>query len=224
MFSLNVATALQYVRRALDELTSVEEIGMIASPDSLDLETMVEGAMVEAAVRVHENASVLYLDGQRGWDGEQFYVEGDDEGVAVILKATVPMVRVVSIKASDSDYTITEFLPEDSAEARKQKNKYTRGTYDDPRAVLNKVNNQEDSGSDHTPCITYYSMREEGELPEFIYEYVPYPEINETEMEICPRLEYAVLNEITAMVLESLGEMEKAKMHRERYAHYMQKR
>lgn len=224
MFSLNVATALQYVRRALDELTSVEEIGMIASPDSLDLETMVEGAMVEAAVRVHENANVLYLDGQMGWEGDQFTAEGDDEGVGVKLKATVPMVRVVSIKASDSDYTITEFLPEDSAEARKQKNKYTRGTYDDPRAVLNKVNNQEDSGSDHTPCITYYSMREEGELPEFTYEYVPYPEINETEMEICPRLEYAVLNEITAMVLESLGEMEKAKMHRERYAHYMQKR
>lgn len=224
MFSLNVATALQYVRRALDELTSVEEIGMIASPDSLDLETMVEGAMVEAAVRVHENANVLYLDGKMGYDGEDFSLEGDDEGVGVKLKATVPMVRVVSIKASDSDYTITEFLPEDSAEARKQKNKYTRGTYDDPRAVLNKVNNQEDSGSDHTPCITYYSMREEGELPEFTYEYVPYPEINETEMEICPRLEYAVLNEITAMVLESLGEMEKAKMHRERYAHYMQKR
>jgi hypothetical protein len=224
MFSLNVATALQYVRRALDELTSVEEIGMIASPDSLDLETMVEGAMVEAAVRVHENANVLYLDGQMGWEGDQFTAEGDDEGVGVKLKATVPMVRVVSIKASDSDYTITEFLPEDSAEARKQKNKYTRGTYDDPRAVLNKVNNQEESGSDHTPCITYYSMREEGELPEFTYEYVPYPEINETEMEICPRLEYAVLNEITAMVLESLGEMEKAKMHRERYAHYMQKR
>lgn len=217
MFSLNVATALQYVRRALDELTSVEEIGMIASPDSLDLETMVEGAMVEAAVRVHENANVLYLDGEKGaldTDYSAQLVTGD---TAVKLTALVKMVRVVSVKASDSDIVITEFLPEDSAEARKQKNEFVRGTYDDPRAVLNKV-----WEGDHKPVITYYTAQ--GTLPTFTYEYIPYPEVVETEIEICPRLEYAVLNEITAMVFESLGEMEKAKMHRERYAHYMQKR
>lgn len=216
MFSLNVATALQYVRRALDELTSVEEIGMIASPDSLDLETMVEGVMVEAAVRVHENANTLYLDGEKGSIGEDYKAELVSGDTAVKLKALKKMVRVLSVKASDSDITITEFLPEDSAEARKQKNEFIRGTYDDPRAVLDKV-----WEGDHMPVITYYTAQ--GVLPTFVYEYVPYPEMVETEISVCPRLEYAVLNEIAAMVFESLGEKEKAQIHRERYAHYMQK-
>jgi hypothetical protein len=215
MFSLNVATALQYVRRALDELTSVEEIGMIASPDSLDLETMVEGAMVEAAVRVHENANKLYLDGERGVLDTDYKVKLASDN-SVVLEAQEMMVRVLSVKASDSDVIITEFLPEDSAEARKQKNEYVRGTYDDPRAVLNKV-----WAGDYLPIITYYSAKDA--LPQFVYEFIPYPEMIEREIKICSRLEFAVLNEITAMVFESLGEGERAQVHRARYAHYMQK-
>lgn len=206
MFQLGISAACAYVRKSLDELTSVEDIGMLASPDAIDLHKIVEASIVEAAVRVHEKASSLVMEGVKGSKGTDYDTSMNaDKSVSVtVLK---PAVRILSLKASDSDIVITEFIPEDSAEGRKQRNPHVRGTYDDPRAILMKVWN-----GDHRPVMTYYCAKDS--LPEFTFEYVPYPVIEEAVVEICPRLEYAVLNELTAMVMDSLGLNERAALHR----------
>lgn len=235
MYQLSISAACSYVRRVLDELTSVEEIGMLVSPDAVDIHKLVEGAIVEATVKVHNNAPSIMIDGKVAEpdtvdaDGniiqKDYGTAIDKNGVMTITMHT-DVVRIASVKANDSDIVVCDIIPEDSAEGRKQLNKYTRGIPDDPRVVLQK----KWAGS-HTPILKYYTFsplpkaEAEEEVPDTRSVeicYVPYPVIEETIVEISPKLEYAVLNEITAMVLDSLNEHEKASLYREKSINYMQ--
>lgn len=215
MFQLGISAACAYVRKSLDELTSVEDIGMLASPDAIDLHKIVENSIIEAAVRVHEKASSVLMEGVQGKSGTDFTAKANDDK-SVTITMSNKAVRIISIQSKhtiESKATsniITDLIPEDSAEGRKQKNPFVCGTYDDPRVVINKV-----WAGDHKPIMTYYSVHE-NELPELVVEYVPYPAIEENVIEICSRLEYAVLNELTAMVMDSYGLTERAAQHRNR--------
>ena len=213
MFQLSISAACAYVRRVLDELTSVEEIGMLVSPDAVDIHRLVEGAIVEAAVKIHSLAPSLMLDGVRGVAQEDYDVSVNNK--IITLRMLKDTVRIVSVQASDSAFVVSDLIPEDSAEGRKQLNMYVRGVPDDPRVVLAKEWN-----GDHRPVLRYYTT--EASQPEVALYYVPYPRIEETIVEICPRLEYAVLNELAAMVLDSLNEHDKASLYREKAVKYME--
>lgn len=207
MFQLSIGAACAYVRRVLDELTSVEEIGMLVSPDAVDLHKLVEGSIVEAAVRIHNLAPAIMIDGVKGAEGADYSLE-NTQGVLKItmLKDTI---RIASVQASDSGIVVSDLIPEDSAEGRKQLNEYVRGVPDDPRVVLAKA-----WASDYCPILRYYTA--EAENPSVELYYVPYPVIEETIVNICPKLEYAVLNEVAAMVLDALNEHEKAGLYRDK--------
>lgn len=266
MYQLTIKAACSYVRKAMDELTSVEEIGMLVSPDAVDLHKLVQGSIVEAAAKVHSLAPSFMVDGVKGEYGKDYVASVTQDGVVtiVMLKDTA---RVASVQAVDSDVVVCDLIPEDSAEGRKQLNKYVRGVPDDPRVVLQKT-----WFKDYKPVLKYYTIvdipsvedipstasdlnenipeididgnvpgvdiedpnlpteEEEVELPDIeIMEanpvelhYVPYPEIRESVVEISPKLEYAVLSELTAMVLESLNEHDKAALYRDKSLKYME--
>ena len=204
------------VRRAIDELTSTEEIGMLIEPDSVNLHRLVEGFLVEAVVKTHTMAPTLALEGEDAKQDEDYSVELED-GVVTISMLT-PILRVLSVKCSDSDYILSDLIPENSAEGRKQLNKFVRGTYDDPRLVLLKKGN-----GDHKPRMKYYTTTEtDVENVSFDIEYIPYPELVEGVVMIAPRMEYAVLNQIVAMVLDSYRESELADRFRAKAKEYME--
>lgn len=212
MYQLSVQSAHSYVRKVLDELVSVDDIGMIADPDSVDLHRMVEGFLMEAAVKVHENAPSMLLNGQRAVLGEDYDASLNDGVITITMLQDT--IRMASLKVGESPI-VSDLIPEDSAEGRKQLNSYVRGVYDDPRVVLAKQ-----WAADHRPVFKYYST-EETELPDISLEYVPYPIIKDSIILICPRLEYAVLNEVTAMVLDGLSEHDKANLYRTKAKEYM---
>lgn len=224
MVQLSIGAACAYVRKILDELISVEEIGMIASPDAINLHKLVEGAIVEAVVKTHSSAPAIMIDGIVGTAGTD-YKEEWAKGVLGItmLKDTL---RIASVKAHDSEVIVTELIPEDSAEGRKQLNEYIRGVPDDPRVVLEKT-----WQDDNKPRLKYYTCanlagndtEEETTEKKSMVElcYVPYPVIDETIVLVCPRLEYAVLNEIAAMILDSINEHDKATLYRTKSKGYM---
>lgn len=214
MFQLSIQAACSYVRRVLDELVSVEDIGMLASPDAVDLHRMVEGFIEEAAVKVHNIAPSLMIDGVKAVAGEDYKAELKNG--AIVITMLRDTIRMASIKVADSPYVVSDLIPEDSAEGRKQLNRYTRGVYDDPRVVLAKQ-----WASDHRPVFIYYST-ESNTVPEINLEYVPYPFLVESIVEVCPRLEYAVLNEVTAMVLDGVSEHDKAAMYRAKATAYLE--
>ena len=215
MFQLTVKAALAYVRRAIDELTSAEEIGHLTEPDAIDLHRLVEGAMVEAVVKAYTLAPALSLEGESATESKDYTLELKD-GVVTITMLT-PTSRVLSVKCADSEVVLSDLIPENSAEGRKQLNKYVRGTYDDPRLVLLKKWN-----GDHMPRMKYYTTTLAEEELSFDIEFLPYPSLEEGVVKVASRLEYAVLNFIVASVLDSFRELDAAERYRVKAKEYME--
>ena len=207
MYQLSIISAASFVRTALDELETVEEIGLLVDADAVNLQRLVVNSIVEAVVKTHQGAASVLVDGNIGVLGEDYTAELEDNGVIVITMLQ-DTLRVASVQAGDSPIVLTDVVPENSAEGRKQQNKYVRGVPDDPRLVLQKRWSEP-----YRPVMKYYST-EEDICPDIILEYIPYPILNEAVIDICPQLEYAVLNELTAMILDSVNQHEKAALYR----------
>lgn len=207
MYQLSIISATAFVRTALDELTTVEETGMLVDADAVNLQRLVVNSIVEAVVKTHQGALPVLIDGNIGVQGEDYTAELDDNGVITITMLQ-DTLRVASVQAADSPVVLTDIVPEDSAEGRKQLNRYVRGVSDDPRVVLQKVWSEA-----YKPIFKYYST-EEDTCPAISLEYVPYPVLEEAVISISPQLEYAVLNELVAMVLDSVNQHEKAALYR----------
>lgn len=207
MYQLSIISAASFVRTALDELETVEEIGLLVDADAVNLQRLVVNSIVEAVVKTHQGAASVLVDGNIGVLDEDYTAELEDNGVIVITMLQ-DTLRVASVQAGDSPVVLTDVVPENSAEGRKQQNKYVRGVPDDPRLVLQKRWSEP-----YRPVMKYYST-EEDTCPDITLEYIPYPILNEAVIDICPQLEYAVLNELTAMILDSVNQHEKAALYR----------
>lgn len=217
MFPLTVKGALAYVRKAIDELTSVEDIGMLVSPDAVNLHRLVEGCMVEAVLKTYAQAPAESMEGVMAEEESDYKLIGLKDGVVTISFET-PIARMLSLRCVDSEIIVSDLVPENSAEARKQLNKYVRGTFDDPRVVLQKVWN-----GDNMPILKYYTTTKEGlDEVSFDIEVLPYPALVEGVVQIAARMEFPVLNNIVALVLDSYAQTELADRFRAKAKEYME--
>ena len=207
MYQLTVKGALAYVRRAMDELTTAEERGHLVDPDAIDMHRLVEGCIVESVVKAYAMATDLSLDGDAAEKGKDYDLELN-EGVVTISMKT-PTSRILSVKCADSSYVVSDLIPENSAEGRKQLNKYIRGTFDDPRLVLQKT-----WAGDHMPRMKYYTTTLPEERLSFDIEFLPYPCLEEGVVRIASRMEYVILNLIVASVLDSYQSFDAAERFR----------
>lgn len=229
MYQLSIISATSFVRTALDELETVEEIGLLVDADAVNLHRIVSNSICEAVVKTHLEADPSMISGNVATvkpeseeeNEEDLLAEEDleteeepafsvefDKGVVTItmLKDTL---RVASVHASDSLVVVGNIYPELSAEGRKQLNKYVRGAYDDPRVIMQK------KWSDtYRPVLKYYSALDENKCPDMTVEYVPYPVLTEDVVYISHQLEFAVLNELVAIILDSVNEHTKAALYR----------
>ena len=99
MFQLGISAACAYVRKSLDELTTVDDIGMVASPDAMDLHKIVEESIVEAAVKVHERASSLMMEGETATAGSNYKATADTKDkkiINIVFQKGSETVRIVS--------------------------------------------------------------------------------------------------------------------------------
>lgn len=222
MYQLSINSATSFVRTALDELTTVEEIGMLVDADAVNLQRLVVNSICEAVVKTHMGASPSMISGivatvsktkeeEANPEAEEdpvFSTELDTTSGVVTITMLKDTLRVVSVQAEDSPVVVCNIYPEHSAEGRKQLNKYVRGVSDDPRVVMQK------RWSDtYKPILKYYST-EQDTCPEITLEYIPYPVLQDAMVDVSPQLEYAVLNELVAMVLDSVKEHDKAALYR----------
>ena len=215
MKTLSIEQACAFVRTALDELQSAGDGDMLVSPDALDLRKQVEGTLEEAAVRIHLAAPAHMLDGTEGVLAVD-YDASKEETVAVITMKN-KTVRIASVKLADSLMPVTELVNEDSAEGRMQLDKHIQGAPDAPVAVIQKKR-----AGEWLPVVKYYTtnvarIEDNGVM----LEYVPYPELKDSAVQVCPQLEYAVLNELAAMVMENLSMADKAAVYRTRATEYL---
>ena len=73
---------------------------------------------------------------------------------------------------------------------------------------------------DYRPVLKYYTSAGGG-FDAIDLTYIPYPTIEETMVDISPKLEYAVLNEIVAMILDNMSLHDKAAIYRNKSVEYM---
>lgn len=217
MYPLTVKGALAYVRKAIDELTSVEDIGMLVSPDAVNLHKIVEASMVEAVLKTYEMAPAESMEGVVAEEESDYKLIRLKDGVVTISFET-PIARMLSLRCVDSEIIVSDLVPENSAEARKQLNKYVRGTFDDPRVVLQKVWN-----GDNMPILKYYTTTKMGlDEVSFDIEVLPYPALVEGVVQIASRMEFPVLNNIVALVLDAYKETELADRYRAKAKEYLE--
>lgn len=207
---LYLTDAQKFVRSRLDEISQTDSDMMLSTVDDRNLNKTVEECIEEAIRYIHLNAPVQMLEptySLKNEDGEtasedKVYVYEIEDGVVTVSVREMDLLRLVYFKAGDSNITITRTVPEDSPEGRMQLNEYVRGRSDSPILVLLQ-------GSDtYRPTYKYYSTTATDSFPFScgVYE-VPESKTDETGdyYEISTRLELAVLNQLTAMVLQSYG-------------------
>lgn len=207
MISLTLSNAFEFVRKSLDELDLDNNIGAAILQEDKDLYRLIESTIEEVVLDVHQKAPAVLVDGipaEISKDmGEVATMEVAEKVATISMKKDT--ARIVSLQAEDSSVVVTELLAEDSAEAHKQNDKYIRGTADSPRAVLLKK-----GAGNKLPRIKYYTLTDDSK--KITIEYVPYPEIKDSAINVSWQLYYPVLNWLVAAILEIVNEPEKAQI------------
>lgn len=160
-----------------------------------------EGGVQNVIVRTVQNWEVEVNEGEpsRTFDQEWY------KYTILLYDNKIPMLRLISLQMSDWTRPIQTLVNEDSAEYRKQRNRYLRGTNTKPIGALVRIAGR--------PAIELYSCTSNtATLTHF--EYVPEPEllpaVSPDHVEICEPLKYPCLNQITAHVLRSIGMVQEA--------------
>ena len=188
MISLTLSNAFEFVRKSLDELDLDNNIGAAILQEDKDLYRLIESTIEEVVLDVHQKAPAVLVD-----------------GITAEISKDMGEVATIEEVAEDSSVVVTELLAEDSAEAHKQNDKYIRGTADSPRAVLLKK-----GAGNKLPKIKYYTLTDDSK--KITIEYVPYPEIKDSAINVSWQLYYPVLNWLVAAILEIVNEPEKAQI------------
>lgn len=196
MIGLTLSEIREFVRTAIDEI-QVNESSFVPSDgmsyaDDEDMNTIIDSKVIEAITYVHKNSPTsLLLDAKR-FVADNSNTKIEDKEVTV----TIPdMMRLVLLKASDSNKVILEYVGEDDPKALMQYDKYCKSTYEDPVLVL--------SHNGDNKVLTYYSLKEDASDINVFDKvlYIPYPEIKEDKIDICKDVKLAILNHITGLVL-----------------------
>jgi len=217
---LYLSNAIEFVRSRMDELSYSNDDMIVPADDDRNFDNTVEKLLPEAAEYTYLAAPVTSVSPS---DGFQFRVTEDE--VFVFGNATfgsdsvqgglvgdvadlffdttnTGLRRILSLQYVESGIDITHFVPNDSPEARMQLNPYTKGTADNPVAVMRTA--QTGVG------IKYYSVNEGDESAMFQVRVITAPKYATDKSGayiFCPdRLNYAVLNRLTAMVLDAYND------------------
>lgn len=217
--------AIEFVRARMDELSFSNDDMILPADDDRNFDRTVETLLPEAAeyiVRVAP-AELLEPQGEISVEAVGDTADGveselrDDGSIAVMIDLDGGFLRLVSFKATDSDVYMTHPVPFNSPEARKQSNRFVRGTYDYPVLVERKTARR--------LHYAYYSVRNTEAVPGFTIQKIDKPSYAEDadgKSIFCPDfLVPAVLNRLTGMVLDAYKETQQAQNFYQKSASYI---
>ena len=206
---LYLSDAIEFVRARIDELPYSNDDMISPADDDRNFDNTVEKILPEAAETIIMAAPAELLE-------PETEVYCDPEGVVPspvsdlsieggVMRFSVSLetrfLRLVSFVSKDSGIYVVHPVPFDSPTARMQLDSYVRGTYDSPILVERKAPGKME--------YTYYSAKRADGSP-FIFSFInspTYASENEVKAVFCPHpLELAVLNWLTARVLEAYGD------------------
>lgn len=117
-------------------------------------------------------------------------------------------LRLVTLQMSDWERPIQTFVNEDSAEYRKQRNRYLRGTNTKPIGAL--VHQNGIAMAELYSCSSNMATMMFGQ---YVPEPAAYTYNGDKYVRICEPLKYPCLNQITAHVLRGIGRAQEAELY-----------
>ena len=198
------------VRALLDETAENDADFILTDKDSTELNAIIDEVALLSVRNVHLGAPYWMLDGE-SYEAADFKV-GDN--LVATLSLPKDFLRLVKAKLSSWSAPVTKVITEDSPEYRMQANKYMRGTAAKPVCALVLLAND-------TRGLELYSATETDDEVSLIILKEP-KWYDEGKINICPRLENAIIALITGQTLLALGENERAQTYLSLSTNYSQ--
>lgn len=209
MITITPSEAVALVRKNLDEQEiNASALYVSGSPDATDndsLDNIIKKTLPEAINAVHRDADAQLLEGLTATP------TGASISETILSFSIAPAIlRLVAFQAVDSPVVLGDWVPEYSAEGRKQLNVYVRGTYDDP--VLVKLQGAQ--------TFRYYTLKAAtattyaGSPASAVSKFIYIPEqtyaAGTASYSVATLLRDPAILHLTGMVLSIYGENEKA--------------
>lgn len=209
MIKLYVDDAISLVRKNMDEVDS-GTAAMLVEPSATAMDEVISRSIPEAVNIVNRKAPVSMLEGVTIPNIRKELVTL--HGMYITRLSPVSSLRLLRLKASDSDYIVTTTVPADSPEGHMQLNPHTCGRSDHPVVV---------EYPDGT--YDYYSHdNNQGTVPTAYH--MPVCELEQGELygvDVSPARKYYyvsakvkedIVRTLTALVLTVYGQTDKAKI------------
>lgn len=189
------------VRALLDETAENDAAFILTDKDSTELNAIIDEVALLSVRNVHLGAPYWMLDGEPA-EVTNFKV-GDN--LVATLSLPNEFMRLVQVKLPSWSAPVTKVITEDSPEYRMQANKYMRGTVAKPVCALVLL-------ADGTRGLELYSASETDDEVSLLILKEP-KWFADGIVSICPRLENAIIAQITGQTLLALGENERAQTY-----------
>lgn len=221
--NLTISEAKLFVRARMDELAQTNSDMLVDADDDRNLGLTIEKLLPEAIAAVHLSAPASLLEGPVIHKDNAGIVTSVADRVVSIdfgddsITNKINLLRLISFKCGDG-IAISEEFPENSPQGRMQLNPYVKGQPDEP-VLIRKADSR-----NYRPHYLYYSTDMDASELTFTLEYIPLPvpsfdnSNGETVYFISPSLKHNILNHLTAMVLTTYGQNDKAKYFFDRAA------
>lgn len=189
------------VRALLDETAENDAAFILTDKDSTELNAIIDEVALLSVRNVHLGAPYWMLE------GEPNYATDFKVGDNLVATLTLPddFMRLVKVKLPSWSAPVTKVITEDSPEYRMQANKYMRGTVAKPVCALVLL-------AGGTQGLELYSAKETDDNVSLIILREP-AWFADGLVNICPRLENAIIAQITGQTLLALGENERAQTY-----------
>lgn len=200
MATLTAENAIKAVRKNLDEQQWNPSTMYGESKDNIELDHIIAHTLPEAIDAVNREAPAAALE-----TIESSFTENslNEDGV-LSFHTTHPVLRLIAMRAADSNVVLGESIPENSPNARMQLNRYVRGTSDNPVLVLQ-------SGT--LDSFKYYSVQDPTIRVSNTHiaqlSYITFASYDDS-YDISSALITTVIDKLTSMVLAIYGDMDKA--------------
>lgn len=195
-----IGDVMRDVRVCLDQNMTSEQLLQTGDIDTLSVDEIIRSKILEAVVRVHSVAPAHLLEGGHNFGDAVYW--GDQECGWVLLPED--FMRLIVFEMSDWERGVfTAISPTDPMYAlQRQRVKALRGTAQKPVCVL--------TTRPEGRALEFYSCKSEGAYVRRA-QYLPYPKVdNDGGIDICERCYTAVKYAAAALVLLTLGEVEKS--------------
>ena len=196
-----VSDIIREAKVAIDENVSSEALTALGDLDTLTLDEIIRSKVEDAARLVEEGAAHYLLAAGKSFGGSIEWESQEGYGAG---KVTLPndFMRLVTFRMSDWSRPVTEAITEEHPLYAQQSSRYlgVRGNPERPVvAIVHGAAGQ---------VLEFYACSAGPGVRVAVAKYLPIPTIKDDYIDLCPKLERAVVYRLASMTCAIVGHSE----------------